>query len=521
MTHKIALTIIIAVLSYNKVVSQSTTIDNVGSIDLKNSGTLLNNSILTYYTFYIKESYREDRKDEGVLTLYNQNLLELKKEVFTLDENNQFLEIKSNANKLMACFYNEQKESIAFKMYSVEGESVKAKELVYPKLLFYPDLYQLNEQIGEWALVNPIVDKGFLISESTKPKYGYKLHFISDHSDKDWVYQSPTDNKRRKTISLIYSNAEIIVLIEKEWDSVYDQKPIFKAIILDTNTGKELFTVSHPYKTKPNFYTRALATKSGEILLFGEQYEIGNSYPDNDYNTGYFIEKYSKSGQLLAYSTLSFQNEKFKESVGFDPQMKRKEFGTIYFHELLEFEDKYFAIGEFAKRDVQGFTKVGVISSVALGTLSMKNWSSTYTLGDMLILELNQNCNLVNTRKLHKEKSTTGLNTMNTRPYFNIHALKYLGRLDYLFPLVSEASELRRLFYLNQNTFERKTDYTIKEARLDNGTFLDTDFNKIPLTEKEKYFKILPRDSTSLLLLKFDSENKSVIMEVLNQIVRK
>ncbi len=525
MYSKISLTTIIAILSYHTVFSQNVTIDSVGSVDLKNSGTLISKSTLTHYTFFIKEPSTPNKKHEGILTLYSNGLSEIKKKIFSLDDNNQFLEVKSNGSHLMACFYDKGKRSISFNVFSSEGERANIKELVYPKLLFYPEFYQLSEQVGEWALVYPIKNKGFLISEVVKKKrYGYNFHFISDDKNKDWIYQSPETHNQKKTASLLYSNSEIIILLEKEWDSVYDQKPVFKAIVLDATTGKELFTVSHPYKTKPNFYTKALATKSGEILLFGEQYEIGNSYPDNDYNSGYFIEKYSKSGQLLAYSILSFQNEKFKELVGFDSTMSRKEFGTIYFHEILESKGRYFAIGEFAKRERQGMTAARAVTSVAvggaLGGLIQGNGSTKYTLGNMFILELNANCNLVNTHKLHKEKSPAGLNTMVTRPYFNILALKYFGELDYLFHSEREVSELNSLFYLNQKLLERKTDYTIKEARLDNGTFLSSDFNNIQLAENEKYFKVIARDSTSLLLMKFDSGKKSIKMEVLNQIER-
>jgi hypothetical protein len=523
MNIKTTFSTLVAIFLYNTIVCQIVITDSVGSVDLKNSGTLFNNSNLTHYTFFVKEPPKlEKNKTMGILTFYGQDLSEIKKETFALNKSNQFLEVKSNGKQLIVCSYNGEKRSISFKVFSSEGEPINVKELVYPKLLFYPDLYQLNEQIGEWALIYPIKNKGFLISEIVKKKrYGYNFHFISDNKNKDWTYQSPETHNQKKTASLLYSNPEIIVLLEKEWDSVYDKKPIFKAIVLDVTTGKELFTVSHPYKTKPNFYTKALATKSGEILLFGEQYEMGNSYPDNDYNSGYFIEKYSKSGQLKAYSILSFQNEKFKELVGFDSLMNRKEFGTIYFHEILESKGRYFAIGEFAKRERQGMTAARAVTSFAvggaLGGLIQGDGSTKYTLGSMFILELNQNCNLVNTNKLLKEKSLASLNTMVTRPYFNIHALKYLGKLDYIFHAESEASEFGNLFYLNQAQFEKKIDYTIRKARLENDSFLVTDFSKIQLSENERSFRVLARDSTSLLLVKFDSEKKSIKMEVLNQ----
>lgn len=494
--------------------SQTKTIPNVNILNLKNSGTIVNDNKVFHYIFYVVD----DKKGGGVLTFLDENLAEVKQLTFALDKNNELLEVKDNGSEVITSFYSKEKTSITFSVYNGVGELKETKELSYPKTVFMPFIYKTAEQIGEWLLTYPVENKGFLISEIIKKKrFGYDLHYMTDDKSKNWTYQSPADHNNRKSASPLFANQELVVLLEKEWGSNYDKQPTFKAIILDTNTGKELFTVSHQYETKSNFYTNATVTKNEEIILFGEKYELGNAYPDNDYNTGYFMEKYSKSGQLIASSELAFDNEKFKKAIGFNDGLKQKEFGTVFINKVFEKNGKVYAIGELAKREKQGFTAAGAVTAFAFGSLGTQKWSSVYNLENLFSIEFDENCNYITTQKLEKEASVGGLNSMVVRPYFNLKHMEYDGTLDYLFSTKNDASNLLSFFYLNQKTTDKTIKYSIKKGDLHNGIITTNDYSDITLNATEKYFKVVPRNTENVLLIKFDYEKKSLGLEVLKK----
>ncbi|WP_310554495.1 DUF6770 family protein [Flavobacterium sp.] len=391
---------IIVLLINSFVFSQTKTIENINTFDFRDFGTLTNNSSLSHYSFLITNKVLENKQREGVLTFYNEDLSETKKENFVLNaKSNTFLQAKNNGTNVIVVFEDRVKELITFKVYSSGGDLINSKELKIENKYFD---YKAIEKIGDFSLTYAIKNKGFLISEEVKKKRsGYNIHFLGDDKSKNWIYQSPPDHNNRKSACPMFANEEMAVIMEKEWGSVYDRQPTFTAIALDMNTGKELFRVSHEYETTPNYYTKATVNQKGDVFLFGENYNLGNNYPDNDYPNGYFIEKYSKKGELINSQVLSFKDSVFKTSLEFKIEAKQKAFGNVFFYDVLESNGHFFAIGEIARRDKQGFTLAKAVTSYAIGGviggLISNNWDTKYTMENMVVVELDENLKLVTT----------------------------------------------------------------------------------------------------------------------------
>lgn len=500
--------------------SQTKTIENVSYFDFRNFGSITKDSSIFHYSFYTTTKKLENKQDEGVLTFYNKDLSEVKKETFMLNsKSNIYLETQNNGSQIITAFHNNEKEITTFKIFSDKGDLISSNEISAKKDAFGPFFYKAFETIGDYTLLFPVKNKGFLVNEIVKKKrFGYTFYFLGEDKSKNWIYESPADHNNRKSASPMFANDEVVIIMEKEWGSKFDRQPTFIAIVLETKTGKELFRVSHEFETTPNFYTKATVDAKGEIILFGETYNKGNNYPDNDYNTGYFIEKYSKTGQLITKNILNFNDLTFKTALGFKIEDKQKDFGTVYFYDIIASEGKYFAIGEIARRDKQGFTIAKAITSHAIGGavggLISNNWDTKYSIDDLVIVELDENLKFVKTHKLEKVSNKTGLNTMVVRPYFNLKELEVNRNLDYLCNVKSNSSS-QTLFYLDRKIVNEKPDFRIRKAFKENDAFKSIEFSKIGLNEDDTNFRISPINVNSLLFMKYDAKKEMVKLEIL------
>lgn len=515
MKLKLALTGLFTIYSLSVTNAQSLTVNEVDFLSHRDIGTVTNNGVTSHYMFHLYTKKLEKKQSEGVITFLNGDLSVLKKETFVLGKTDTFLDIKNNGNKIIASFHNIPEETTTLRIYSDKGELLKTREFKVPKEVFAPQFYKWAEKIADLSLVYPVNNKGFLFTEiARKKRIGYNFHFIANDENKDWVYESPKDHNNKKTASPLFVNDDIVVIMEKEWGSVYDKQPTFKAIVLDAKTGKELFTKSHEYETVPNFYTKAFVNQKGEIILFGETYELNNNYPDNDYNNGYFIEKYSRTGESLGQNKVSFKDFSFKKALGISVETKPNEMGTLFFYSLVASEGKYYAIGQTARREKQGFTIAKGILATSIGTFSSTNWQSKYAMKNMIILEFDENLKHTDTHKLPKESTFTGLNGIVVRPYFNLTEMEYDGKLDYLFQTTNN-NNLESTFYLDQKAEAGKMTGIIKKARLENDQFTVSDFLTFPTDNKEGDFYILPVNNNSILLMKYDQTKKSAKLEIL------
>lgn len=498
--------------------SQTKTIENVSYFDFRNFGSIAQDSSIFHYSFYTSTKTLENKQGEGVLTFYNKDLSEVKKETFMLNsKSNIYLETQNNGSQIITAFHDNEKEITTFKIFSDKGDLINSSEISSSS--FNPFFYKGFETIGDYRLLFPVKNTGFLVSDIKKKKrLGYTIYFLGDNKTNNWIYVSPADHNNRKSASPMFADEEVIIIMEKEWGSNFDKQPTFIAIVLETKTGKELFRVSHEFETTPNFYTKATVNTKGEIILFGETYNKGNNYPDNDYNTGYFIEKYSKTGQLITKNILNFNDLTFKTALGFKIEDRQKDFGTVYFYDIIASEGKYFAIGEIARRDKQGFTIAKAITSQAIGGavggLISNNWNTKYTIDHLVIVELDENLKFVKTHKLEKEINQTGLNTIVVRPYFNLKELEVNRNLDYLCNVKSNSSS-QTLSYLDRKIVNEKPDFRIRKAFKENDAFNSTEFSKIGLNEDDTNFRISLINENSLLFMKYDAKKEMVKLEIL------
>ncbi|WP_445748041.1 DUF6770 family protein [Polaribacter sp.] len=508
--------LLITIISY----SQVKEIYNVNDFNINDCGSIHTNSKTYHYTFHIVGKKSKNDIENGILTIFNEDLTEHKNIKFDMESHVRFLEVKNNNNSLIVAFGDEKKYTLSFKIFSLDGELLKSKEITYNKLLFSPSSYKNSflYQIGDFNLIHPIENKGYIITEIIKKKrIGYNIYYLAIDGN-DWSYESPSDHNNRKSVAPMFANEEVVVLMEKEWGSNFDQQPTFKAIIIDAKNGKELFSVSHDYETKQNFYTKAMVSKKGDILLFGELYDDDNNYPDDNYTIGYFIEQYSKSGELLKETSIRFDDNVFKKSLGVDENAKQKDFGIIHFYDFLETNNTFYAIGQMAKREKKGASVFKILASQvvggAIGGLISNNWKTTYTLSDLIIVKFDSELNFVNSQKLQKNETYTGLNTMSVRPQFNLLVMQDQGKLDFIYQQKNQNNEIDFFLFSDKKIENEILDFKIQKASLISDSFQVETFASLDLNGVDE-FTILPRTNKSALLVTQNFQEKKITIKVM------
>ncbi|WP_412476253.1 DUF6770 family protein [Flavobacterium sp. TBRC 19031] len=488
--------------------AQTLSLDNVFDFSKRNIGSLVDdNNSRTHYVLYEKFDTVQQKVKKQVITFFDESLTVNHNEENVYSTESNLFALYNNKSHLMAAFHDKKAELVRFKVYNSKGLVSNTVEFDFDKRLFYPYLNYY------YKLVFPIDNKGFLVNQIVKKKHlGYNITFVNNIGESSWVYKSPADHDNRKEATPLFANDQVVILSEKEWGSNYDHKPTFNIIVLDSKTGKVIFTKSKDYEVDPDYYTNAFVTNQGEVLLFGELFEQNNSMTKNDYNIGYFFEKFDLTGQQIKSNILRFNDERFKTLVGFDKVLDQDDFGTIYFNSIKEYDGDYYFVGQIVRRSKQGNTFGKQILSAAIGGAVggaiSNNWQSTYELKEIVLMKVDENLNLMDCTLLPKTVTHTGLNSLVARPQYNLMEMEYHGRLDFVNHQVYKDGQI-----VVYKTHERSGDIdklllkkaVFKEGRLD---FLD-DY-EVSFDKNESYYALLPYGQSGSLMFKYNYELKRI-----------
>lgn len=486
--------------------AQTLSLDNVFDFSKQNIGTLMgDNGSLSHYILYEKYEAGQQKVKKQVVSFFDESLTVNHNEENIYSTENNLFAVYNNQSHLIAAFHDKKAELVRFKVYNSKGSVSNTVEFHFDKRLFYPYLNYY------YKLVFPVNNKGFLVNQIIKKKrLGYNVTFVNNLGESSWVYESPADHDNRKEVTPFFANDQVVILCEKEWGSNYDHKPTFNIIVLNSQTGKVIFTKSKDYEVNPDYYTNAFVTNQGEVLLFGELFEQNNSITKNDYNVGYFFEKFDLTGTQTKSNVLSLMDERFKSFIGFDKVSNKDDFGTVYFSSIKQYKGDYYFVGQIVRRTKQGNTFGNQILSAtiggAIGGAISNNWQSAYELKDMVVMKVDSNLNLIDCTLLSKTVTQTGLNTLVSRPQYNLMEMEYNGRLDFVNYQVYNDEQV--VIY---KTLERSGDLDkllLKRTVLKEGRLVYLDDYEISFDKDDSYYSLLPYNQNSLLVFKYNYELK-------------
>lgn len=171
-----------------------------------------------------------------------------------------------------------------------------------------------------------------------------------------------------------------------------------------------------------------------------------------------------------------------------------------------------------AKREKKGASVFKILASQvvggAIGGLISNNWKTTYTLSDLIIVKFDSELNFVNSQKLQKNETYTGLNTMSVRPQFNLLVMQDQGKLDFIYQQQNQNNEIDFFLFSDKKVENEILDYKIQKASLISDSFQVETFASLDLNGVDE-FTIIPRNNKSALLVTQNFQDKKITIKVM------
>ena len=496
--------------------SQTVELQQVTDAQFHNTGTLTALPSPVIYTFYEAGPSKQKDHIKGVFAIYDAQMNLKFSDSLDLHPDNKLMQVKDNEKEIIAAFYNETKEEITFRIYNDNGAKLR-EETLYYKSNIYGNFYGNAEDIGEAELIRPQPEKGFFIYQYVKNKrLGYNYYFLTS-TGIQLIWKSPEDHNNRKNATLLYADEDLMVIHERDWSSVYDQQPLMAAIVIDFSTSKEHFRVSHDYQKRPRFYTSVLRNEKDELIFFGETYNKANNYPDNDYNSGYFSERYNMNGTLLHDVELPYEDPVFLKDLGLSSKNGRKKLGTVYVYQLITDGDGFAALGEWALRESQGGGAGAALLAYSSGTTGFQKWSSSYLLGDFVLMKFGTDGSYKGSHLLPKTHVLKGLNDLRPRPQFNLNKMKYLGRMNYQFEVPGHSNSF---FYVDETHKKDVIDFKLLKAEPSNGFYSTTEITSFTIPQ-DNFYRLYPLTENSVVKVSYETENQKLAFSLITPIEKK
>lgn len=484
-------------------------IDKVYSVNLRNSGEILEGEIIKgYYLFY--QSDKIDRKtNEYTLQILDQNLGKVKDIKFQDTKNLFLLESSYNGEALGFLYWDTELKQLDFRVYDMTGK----KKMNYTK-----ELDRRTEQLiaqqrqtsgaeeGENQNIFDVSKKGFVSINPLKDGkvFSYEVNYYSSLSKKSWSY-IPTEEGKYANAQFLGANDSLILLEVIKKEKLMSGKLTSFVLGLNVHNGKKAFEISTETGTN-KFLPINLSKQAGksEFVLIGPYFD-GDDKIMQDQSKGLAIWVIDSKGKVI--------NEKYKSWEGdiskflkLDKKGRLENIGYVYFHEILQTEDgKFFAIGEgYRKQASAGGIALKVLSTAAGGGGGVS--ATKLNITEMVLLQFSSSFELENATiydKNNNNMSLPGGDFMS--PHTMALFVKAYGGFDYSFTMPSKNNTS---FYTGYTDYERSKDFnglTFHSISYTDGQ-ISTD--KINLTTKSSRMSIHPAKPGYLMILEYFRKEK-------------
>ena len=163
-------------------------IENIRSISLRNSGTIVSGEEIKGY-FYYYVSDKVDRKIyEYTIQILDENLKEVNRIVFEDDKRELLLETSFNGSSLLFLFFNRKEEMVTTKVYGLDGKlkATYSKPLDKRSAAYFASgqASLIGDEEGANQYIYDLDEKGFLSVIPLRDGKDYSFEIDIVHSDK-------------------------------------------------------------------------------------------------------------------------------------------------------------------------------------------------------------------------------------------------------------------------------------------------------------------------------------------------
>ena len=518
---KMTLSVILLFTTIQLLAQSKLSIDNVYSVTLRNSGSIIENEEIKGYYFFYQSDKIDKRTNEYTLQVLDANLNKLKDIKFQDSKKIALMESSYNGSSLVFMFLDEDQNMIDYRLYDMEGK----KTYSYSKILdkrseaYFKTVPRLgNDEEAENQSLYDIPNKGFLsiISLREGKKYTYEVNFYSSDKRKAWNFNPIEDGKFTQAQYLGANDSIAIVevlsklkLTSKEMESTL--------VGINLMNGRKVFEIQTQDKGR-KMYPMNISTVAGksEYIVMGPYFESEDRVLQ-DKSEGLGVWAMNNAGKIISSKYISWANDVSKY-IKTDFKGRLADIGYVYFHNLFQTEDgKFFAVGEGYKKTASALGIATTVLSAMAGSYGGGFSTAKMKVTDMVLLELSDKFMLENATIYDKYNNNvelpSGYEFMN--PHTLALLLKTSGSFDYSF---TQMGKNKGSFVSGYTDFEKGKNYrglTFNSISYHDGQ-LTTD--KINLKTSASKLHLLPAKPGSVLLMEYYKKDKrlELRMEKLN-----
>ena len=486
-------------------------IDNVYSVTLRNSGTIVAKEQIKGYFFFYQSDKIDKRTNEYTLQIVDENLNKLKDIKFTDSKNIALLESSYNGDKLMFTFYDDDQNTLDYRIFAMDGKKVYNYSKVLDKKseAYFKQSAAMNT--GEESNNQNVFDieqKGFISVTPLREdkKYTYEINFYATDRKKTWAYNPAEDGKF--TGAQYLGATDSVALFEVVAKENLMSKHIESTILgLNLENGKKVFEI-RTQDGAQQLYPMNLATLTGNnnFVLVGPYYNgEGNVTKDESLGLGLWIM--NNQGKLIRSKYISWTSDMSK-FLKVSNKGKLADLGYVYFHRIVQTQDgRIFAIGE-------GYKKNANAAGIAMSILT-QSYSSNLTklvITDMLFLELNDKFELLNAKVMEKNNNVFALPGSDfATPHTLATIAKAYGAFDYTFTQLGDNKES---FVSGYTDFEKSKNY--KGLVFHSISYYDGKVtnDQINLKTDASSLRLMPAKPGSVLLVEYFKKAKKLEMRM-------
>ena len=476
---------------------QEKNIKDVVTFELKNIGTIQNNSEITgYYMFY--ETDKLSRKVYSYeLRILDQNLNDLSSKTIEGSKNLFLLDVVYNNKELMLKFYETKKRKMIFRKFDNNLEEIMKTERKADRTEAATLAYVLDNDEGKNFFLHPIENVGFVNYriEFKKMKLGYVIDFYPSNPDlKQWSVSKDKKSKFNEFPALLYADENQIINILSRSKKLRSKNYDYLVQTLDAKTGELIFEKEITDENYDLTFLGGFVNNSDDnFYLTGSYYPKGEG-KFNKPSTGFFAVEIDNNGNIVEKNFISWETD-VAEFIDIDEEGKISDVGYLSFHNILKnADDNYYFVAEQYNKKVKGLSVDLIID-------------------DIMILELDKDFKLQNVRVIDKDithydvPSGTGLNSPQTLSYL----AKSDGAFDYQFSRSNQDNSIITIGYVDEINKTRKFNfgsitYTDSEPVYDNF--------EITTAGNKNNIKVLPAKAGNVVIIKYNPKEKSLDMTI-------
>lgn len=508
---------ILFLFSFGVSKAQDYTLENVGRNALRNSGSIVENGVITgYYFFYYSEkvSRKESRYE---IVILDADLNEKASESIVESKATYLLEASYNGDVILFKFYDSKNREVSYRSINKDGKLSKKESREANKYEIGGYTTAMNNG-SQSVNMNRVSDEYFVDVYTYKDKkVTYTVNCLNNTGRSVWEY-TPTVKKGVKQGSFLASNEDNILILESSSKSIMSRDYSFEVINLDAS-GEEKYRVPMATSRYTLLPYNAVIGDDGMITIMGEYFDIKDKALKAE-SKGIFVTKLDENGAEVDANYISWSKD-LKSAVAAE---YRKDIGkySLIFHDVqLTKSGKIIAVTEQYRKQLSAGGTALKLAAAAMNGVSTNASSLEIKIADLLVITIDENLELESAEVLEKKPSKIVLAQDYSLVSRHVLAkmLQAQGAFDYAFSQVNADRTLVSIGYFDVDKKDGKIgrEVVFKMANYTDGEE-ELVIDQVDLSTDASAIYVIPAKSGNVLLAEYFRKEKTmeVHLEPLN-----